>query len=160
MAYDSVSVTSPVNADKPAEHPARAIMAKRWEARRAEARARRITALKLGDSGLIALASLSGAPAADSCAPVPDAVETSSAPPASDDATAHGFRKTRSAPPPPAADGGGVVTPAPASVLAVQPQAITRAPSWLRDSRKAMLVVAVVSNGVLLALLYFGGFLG
>lgn len=33
-------------------------------------------------------------------------------------------------------------------------------PLWLRDTQRAMLVVAAVSCSLLLALLYFGGFLG
>jgi hypothetical protein len=33
-------------------------------------------------------------------------------------------------------------------------------PMWLRDTQRAMLLVAALSCGTLLALLYFGGFLG
>ena len=33
-------------------------------------------------------------------------------------------------------------------------------PAWLRDTQRAMLLVVALSGSILLALLYFGGFLG
>jgi hypothetical protein len=110
---------SPSSVDKPAEHPAKAIMAKRWEERRAEAHARRLTELNLGDSGLIAVKALASPECiAEDNAPVPTVG-------AAHDAAAN------------------------SSTTA----------NWLRDSRKVMLVVALVSHSLLLTLLYFGGFL-
>ena len=44
---------------------------------------------------------------------------------------------------------------------AIYPAAtVSSGPSWLRDTQRAMLTIAALSCSVLLALLYFGGFLG
>lgn len=138
MAHDYTQ--SSISTENEGEHPARAIMTKRWQERRAEARAKRMAELGLGDSGLIELSALLGEPAAPSGAPVND---SHSAAPSRDAAAESGEHAT--------------ATPAPS-----HSQVITTAPStsWLRDSRKAMLLVALISNGLLFALLYFGGFLG
>lgn len=53
----------------------------------------------------------------------------------------------------------------PVSTTAMGPAANSQqtypaAPAWLHNTPRAMLVVALISLGVLLALLYFGGFLG
>ena len=156
---------SPSSLDKPAEHPAKAIMAKRWEERRAEARARRIAQMNLGDSGLIPLSKLAGHAEAEATSVAADSSSVSALAPFSEPAADSGEVATVDPSEPAAESGGAAAAPVSLVEAPIQLQqaqvlgAPAASPSLLRDPRKAMLVVAVVSHCLLLALLYFGGFL-
>ena len=169
----------PSSVNKPAEHPAKAIMAKRWEERRAEAHARRPVELNLGDSGVITLAAFAGAtgPAADSGSHALVPAAEASASFAAKSKTPTGAPAAKASPAVIAESVASAAVPATeathaeaADISAVAPvpkagvarDAIaysSTTASWLRDSRKAMLVVALASLSLLLALLYLGGFL-
>ena len=114
------------------EHPAKSIMASRWEERRARAS-------ELTTSGIQTVARRSEATQATAI-PAPAPMSAPAAMPAK--------RSEQRAP--------TIEQQRPGST---QPALGYVAPAWMRNPQQALLRVALVSCSILLALLYFGGFL-
>jgi hypothetical protein len=123
--------------EQPAEHPAKAVMARRWEARRAEAGARRSEPTS---SAVLKRSELQGAIQAGWSDQTP-AVEFAAT------------ERLVEEPQPLAQRTAALSDPLAAAARAERP-------GWSHDPQRAMLIIASVSVGVLFALLYAGGFLG
>jgi hypothetical protein len=130
--------------EHPAEHPAKAIMTRRWEERRAQASARWTD---ITSSVVLERADIAGTPpAAQATLPLDIATESPSEQSVLADLHVLELKTAED-------------QSLQQSLFALRMSAAPIGHAWLRDTQRAMVIVALVSHTVLLALLYFGGFL-
>jgi hypothetical protein len=145
-----------VGVEQLSEHPAKTVMARRWQDRRARISEPLSEPIQSRIQTLSMRSHVPQAGAKPKPPPIPAIAKTSRSRP-----FGHASKDPQQPAEISAAQSGPQRSPADGPVPGVASHRLTYdSPAWMRSPERALLLVAVVSCSTLLALLYFGGFLG